>query len=118
MAGNDDIVAMLKAEVERLKQDVKAARAETSAVAKVLAFEPPYQASPAKRVEALVHWKEVNGSEIARLKAEVDRKDAALAGLVDACDAIQEDGRMIVDPHALQEARAALTAKGGENAKT
>lgn len=67
-----------RAEIERLNQDVKAARSETSAVAKLLAFEPPYQASLAKRVETLLHWKEVTESEIARLRAEVGRKDAAL----------------------------------------
>lgn len=66
------------AEVERLKLDVKAARAETSAVAKVLAGEPPYQASLAKRVEVLIRHKEMAEAENAKLCAEAKLKDGAL----------------------------------------
>lgn len=119
-----------RSEVERLKQDVKAARSETSAVAKVLAYEPPYQASLAKRVEGLVHWKEVNETEIARLKAEVERKDAALAPFADMADYIDAETEGVSDTDELEvmfhdllfarwpishfrTARAALTAKGG-----
>ena len=62
------------------------ARAQTSAVAKVLNDAPPYQASLAKRAEELIHHLEVNDARLAALKAENERLRSALARIEMACE--------------------------------
>lgn len=84
--------------IERLTRELAEARSDLE--------------TAAKDAEYLLPAKVAAERDLAEARAEVERKDAALAGLVDACDTIQEDGWMVAGPHALREARAAL-AKGG-----
>lgn len=68
-----DAINDLLAALDAARQELDEARAQTSQVAKVLAWEPPYQAGLHKRIEAIIHRAEVTEARALAAEAERDR---------------------------------------------